>query len=146
VRRRAGRDAGALRQYARGDWVDDQVNAYFSDYDFLVVVATEALAEDLGRWERLTTEARRLTGRALVSLIVHDVRQINQEIRVGQCFFSEIVSQGVWLHDTGRFTLAQPKALTARERRQLAGSAASATGSRARRGSGADAVTTGRSA
>jgi predicted nucleotidyltransferase/HEPN domain-containing protein len=106
--------------YARGDWVDDQVNAYFSDYDFLVVVATEELAEDLGRWERLTTEVRKLTGRALVSLIVHDVRQINQEIRVGQYFFSEIVSQGILLHDTGRFTLAQPKALTARERRQLA--------------------------
>jgi hypothetical protein len=33
--------------------IDDQVNAYFSDYDFVVVVATGALAEDLGLFDLL---------------------------------------------------------------------------------------------
>jgi hypothetical protein len=38
----------------------------------------------------------------------------------GQYFFSEVVSQGVLVHDSRRFTLATPKALTARQRRELA--------------------------
>jgi len=106
--------------YARGDWVDDPVNAYFSDVDFLVVVATDQLAEDGVLWARLTDQARKVTGRALVSFIVHTVHEINHEIRRGQYFFSEIISQGVLLFDSRRFTLAAPKALTARERRELA--------------------------
>jgi len=105
--------------YARGDWVEDQVNAYFSDYDFLIVVATEPQAEDHALWSRLTADARKTTGRVLVSFIVHDIHQVNHEIRVGQYFFSEIASQGILLHDTGRFTLAKPKALTAQELREL---------------------------
>ena len=34
--------------YARGNWVEDLVTGYFSDYDLMVIVATEEQARDLG--------------------------------------------------------------------------------------------------
>jgi predicted nucleotidyltransferase len=94
--------------HARGDWVRDPVHGYFSDFDFLVIVASDALADDPVLRARLTDQARQITGSALVSFIVHPVGEINHEIRCGQYFFSEIVSQGVLVHDSRRFTLAPP--------------------------------------
>jgi predicted nucleotidyltransferase len=75
--------------YARGDWVDDPVNAYFSDYDFLAVVATEELAEDLTLWDRLTTDAQ--ADRPLPGLADRPRRQ------------------GILLHDTGPSPWASPR-------------------------------------
>jgi predicted nucleotidyltransferase len=106
--------------YARGDWVEDLPNMYFSDFDRMVVVATEQLAEDDALWARITDEARRIGGRIPVSLLVHDIKQLNQEIRTGQYFFSDVVTEGVLLHDSRRFMLARPKAQTPAERLELA--------------------------
>jgi uncharacterized protein len=39
--------------FARGDWVEDPENLYFSDFDILVVVATEELAHRDGLWSKL---------------------------------------------------------------------------------------------
>lgn len=36
--------------YARGDWVDDPVGGYISDYDLLVVVNNEKLTDVLEFW------------------------------------------------------------------------------------------------
>ncbi len=36
--------------YARGDWVEDPVGRYFSDYDLLIVVADEKHADVLEFW------------------------------------------------------------------------------------------------
>jgi HEPN domain-containing protein/predicted nucleotidyltransferase len=106
--------------YARGDWVEDLTTHYISDFDFLVIVATKAEADDTALWDRLYQEARALTGRIPVTLLVHDIKHVNTEIRVGQYFFSDIVNEGVLLHDAARFTLARPKALNAEERLKLA--------------------------
>ncbi|MDZ4053006.1 MAG: hypothetical protein U1E24_07040, partial [Phenylobacterium sp.] len=38
--------------YARGDWVDDPVGGYTSDYDLLVVVNHEELTETLEYWAK----------------------------------------------------------------------------------------------
>ena len=51
--------------YARGNWVDDVETGYFSDFDLLLVVATEALANDISLWANLTKRARLLGGRTL---------------------------------------------------------------------------------
>ena len=63
---------------------------------------------------------RALTGRIPVTLLVHDIKHVNAEIRVGQYFFGDIINEGVLLYDAGRFTLARPKALNAEERLRLA--------------------------
>ena len=62
--------------YARGDWVEDPVGRYFSDYDLLVVVDREALTDVPEFWAK--TEERLLADlaagvdlRTPVSLIYH---------------------------------------------------------------------------
>jgi HEPN domain-containing protein len=51
-----------------------------------------------------------------VTLLVHTLPYVNQEIRVGQYFFAEIASQGVLLFKTKGAALAKPRALNAGER------------------------------
>jgi predicted nucleotidyltransferase/HEPN domain-containing protein len=106
--------------YARGDWVEDLESHYLSDYDIMVIVATKAEADNKTLWNRLHEQARALTGQIPLTLLVHDIKHVNAEIRVGQYFFGDVVNEGVLLHDGGRFTLARSKALNAQERLRLA--------------------------
>lgn len=106
--------------HARGDWVEDPETGYVSDYDLLAVVETEKQAKDLTLWNRLEQQAREVAGKTPVTLIVHDLKFLNHEIRIGQYFFADIVNEGVLLHDSRRYILAKPKALNAQERLTLA--------------------------
>jgi len=105
--------------YARGGWVEDAETGYFSDFDILVVVATEELARTVGMWSSLGQRAQGIAGRTPVTLIVHDIKEINHELRLGQYFFIDILREGVLLHDSRRFSLASPKALTSPDRLKL---------------------------
>jgi uncharacterized protein len=105
--------------YARGNWVEDRMTGYFSDYDLLVVVSDPALASQIATWAQLETQARALTRDITVTLIVHDIRELNQQIRQGRYFFADIVKEGIVLYDSKRVTLATPKALTREERLQM---------------------------
>jgi predicted nucleotidyltransferase/HEPN domain-containing protein len=106
--------------HARGDSVDDFRTGYRSDFDLLVVVEKAEAAEDHALWARVEKAIGPLAAPTPVSLIVHDVRAINQELRRGQFFFVEIVAQGVVLFDANRFTLARPKGATPEERLAIA--------------------------
>src|SRR3954466_14260315 len=79
--------------HARGDWVEDPEGGYFSDYDLLAVVESRKVADDAGLWMQLETEARQLSGEALVSLIAHDIKFVNGEIRAGSYFFGDIKNE-----------------------------------------------------
>lgn len=72
--------------YARGDWVEDPVGRYFSDYDLLVVVDREELTDVVEFWDK--TESRLLsdlaagtTLRTPVSLIYHALDDVNDKDR-----------------------------------------------------------------
>lgn len=106
--------------HARGDWVEDMETGYRSDYDLLVVVDTPEQAEDHALWARAEAAIRPFASPSPVTLIVHDIRELNWQIRRGQFFFAELWRQGVVLHDAKRFTLARPKAATPEERKELA--------------------------
>jgi predicted nucleotidyltransferase/HEPN domain-containing protein len=106
--------------HARGDWVQDPVTGYASDFDLISIVETEKQAADLALWSELERRAREAAGETPVTLIVHDIKFVNHEIRIGQYFFGDIVNEGVLLHDSRRFQLAKPKALNAEERLTLA--------------------------
>jgi HEPN domain-containing protein/predicted nucleotidyltransferase len=106
--------------HARGDWVEDPETGYRSDYDLLVVVENPEVAENHSLWARVREALSPLASPSTVTLIVHDVRELNQEIRRGQFFFAELWEQGVVLYDEKRFILARPKATTAEERKALA--------------------------
>src|SRR5512147_969709 len=106
--------------YARGNWVEDLMGGYFSDFDLMVIVASEEVAHDDFLWGKISDRAQRIGGRIPVTIVAHSIREIDQELRVGQFFFSDAVAEGVLLYDSHRFTLAKPVALTLAERFELA--------------------------
>ncbi|KMS58240.1 HEPN domain-containing protein [Sphingobium cupriresistens] len=102
--------------YARGDWVEDPIGRYFSDYDILVVVDHEDLTEVAEFWaateERLLgdlTEGKVL--RTPVSLIYHSLDDVNEKLRLGRYFFMDILSDGIFLFDEPGHSFAEPKRL-----------------------------------
>jgi len=106
--------------YARGDWVEDPVGRYFSDYDLLVVVDREELTDVPEFWAK--TEERLLeelaSGRSLrtpVSLIYHSLDDVNEKLKLGRYFFIDILRDGVLLFDEPGHPFAEPQQLSAAE-------------------------------
>lgn len=106
--------------YARGDWVEDPVGRYFSDYDLLVVVDREELTDVPEFWAK--TEERLLeelaSGRNLrtpVSLIYHSYEDVNEKLRLGRYFFIDIVRDGILLFEEPGHPFAEPQPLSAAE-------------------------------
>lgn len=103
--------------YARGDWVEDPVGRYFSDYDLLVVVDREELTDVPEFWAK--TEERLLeelaSGRNLrtpVSLIYHSLEDVNDKLRLGRYFFIDIVRDGILLFEEPGHPFAEPQPLS----------------------------------
>jgi len=106
--------------YARGDWVEDPVGRYFSDYDLLVVVDREELTDVPEFWAK--TEEQLLqelaSGRNLrtpVSLIYHSLDDVNDKLRLGRYFFMDIVRDGVVLFEEPGHPFAKAKPLSPAE-------------------------------
>jgi predicted nucleotidyltransferase/HEPN domain-containing protein len=103
--------------YARGDWIEDPVGRYFSDYDLLVVVNHEDLADVAEFWE--ATENRLLADlsagtvlRTPVSLIYHSLEDVNDKLRLGRYFFMDILRDGVVLFEEPGFPFVEPMPLS----------------------------------
>lgn len=104
--------------YARGDWVEDPVGRYFSDYDLLVVVADEKHADVLEFWG--TAERRLLAELSLgerlrtpVNFIVHTQAEVDEALTHGRYFFLDIMADGIELlsaQDAPVFAEPQPLA------------------------------------
>ncbi|MCC2977957.1 HEPN domain-containing protein [Sphingomonas sp. PL-96] len=102
--------------YARGDWVDDPVGGYQSDYDILVVVSDERLT-DLGefwakaddQFVREVTIARRIS--APVAFIVHSLADVNNQLTQGRPFFIDAIEQGIALYGVEDSHFVTPKPL-----------------------------------
>jgi uncharacterized protein len=106
--------------FARGDWVEDPVGRYFSDYDLLVVVDREELTDVPEFWAR--TEERLLDElasganlRTPVSLIYHSLDDVNEKLRLGRYFFIDIVRDGILLFEESGHRFAEPQPLSAAE-------------------------------
>jgi len=102
--------------YARGDWVEDAVGRYFSDYDLLIVVSDERLTDVLEFWEpaeqRLLAELS--AGQQLrtpVNFIVHSLADLNEQLSRGRYFFVDIVRDGIALMETPGHPFVQPQPL-----------------------------------
>jgi len=110
--------------YARGDWVEELANdgvhyQYQSDFDLLAVVKNEHIATKIERNKSLRDRLNREL-KTPVSLIAEDIQFINRRLVKGQYFYTDIMREGVVLHDSGQFELVKPKELHAKERKQLA--------------------------
>jgi HEPN domain-containing protein/predicted nucleotidyltransferase len=95
--------------HARGDWVDDPVGGYLSDLDILVLVASPAVAADEALWADCQERAREVAGDTPVSLIVHTVDEVRQQLARGSSFFRDVMAEGVALYDAGRAAIAVPE-------------------------------------
>lgn len=107
--------------YARGDWVDDPVGGYASDYDILVVVNDDRLT-DFELWSAADDRLMRDTtiNKALsapVSFIVHSLSDVNAQLERGRPFFVDIVRQGIALYDAEGFCFTSPRVLPEEEAR-----------------------------
>jgi len=113
--------------YARGNWVEDIYTEghityeYKSDYDILVIVKTHSQVRKLSLWRKI----RSLVGRwsathPRLSMIVHDIQEVNQALSRKHYFFTDVKKEGVLLYDSKRFELAKAQKLTSEERKQIA--------------------------
>lgn len=103
--------------YAREDWVEDPIGRYFSDYDILVVVDHEDLADTVEFWD--TAEARILKElsagdklRTPVNFIVHSLQDVNHQLERGRYFFVDIARDGILLHNSPASDLVTPAELS----------------------------------
>lgn len=103
--------------YARGDWVEDPVGRYFSDYDLLVVVDHEDLTDVPEFWLKtedqlleVLAEGTRL--RTPVSLVYHSLDDVNEKLRLGRYFFMDILRDGVVLFEEEGNPFVEPRPLS----------------------------------
>ncbi|HEU4408400.1 MAG TPA: HEPN domain-containing protein, partial [Polyangiaceae bacterium] len=102
--------------HARGDWVDDPQTGYQSDFDLLAVVREPAQANDGAFWHALEARLREAAAPSPVTLIAHDIKFLNREIRMGQYFFADVANEGILLYAGQKLDFATPKSLNDRER------------------------------
>ena len=101
--------------YARGDWVDDKVSGYRSDFDLLIVVNDKRLTDVAEFWH--AAEDKMIADPAIarpVNFIVHSLEEVNAELARGQYFFTDIVKEGVALFEaSGAKAFKTPVPMTA---------------------------------
>ena len=105
--------------YARGDWVEDVyveghiTYEYKNDFDVLVIVKDRLYARRVITWDKVKRALNHSrTINTWVTLIVHDVAEVNKALRRGWYFFTDIKKEGVLLYDSKRFELAKAQELS----------------------------------
>jgi predicted nucleotidyltransferase/HEPN domain-containing protein len=105
--------------YARGDWVEDRLSGYRSDYDLLIVVNSESFAQEQELWlsldERFLQEQIAHGIETPVIPIVHGLHDVNDQLSRGRPFFVDIARDGKVLYEEEGHPLAKPKALDKEE-------------------------------
>ncbi|MBB3355578.1 hypothetical protein FHT70_005541 [Rhizobium sp. BK049] len=109
--------------YARGGWVDEPftMKGYRSDFDLLIIVNNRKLCEFAEYWYKAAD--RLIHDKSIdtpVSFIVHSRREVNNYLKEGQYFFSDIRKEGIVLYELDDEPLAEPKPLPATERYRVA--------------------------
>jgi len=93
------------------------VGGYFSDYDLLVAVNHDDLADVVTYWakaeDHLIREqnvAHRLT--TPVGFIVHSLADVNRQLRHGRYFFTDILRDGIALYEAPNEPFDHPEKLS----------------------------------
>ena len=110
--------------YAKGKQVEHRYTGndgiryeYISDYDFLVVTKNNTVKE----YELEDIINNRTTSfEPSINLQIHEIEYINEGLEFGQYFFTDIVSEGILLYDTGKVYFADPRQLTPTEEKEKA--------------------------
>jgi uncharacterized protein len=96
--------------FARGEWVDDRVSGYKSDYDILVVVDHEDMTDFWGKAEEHLRRDYMITKhiRHPVGLIVHGFDDVSAQFQRGRPFFVDVLRDGVALYEFPGYALKPP--------------------------------------
>lgn len=107
--------------YARGDWVDEPENGYLSDFDLLIVVNNAKMTNIADYWWNSEDQILRdpAIGRT-VNIIVHDLHEVNDALKRGEYFWTDIVRDGVSLYSVPGHPLATPQPMTVEDARDRA--------------------------
>ena len=105
--------------YARGDWVDDPVGGYKSDYDLLIVVDNDELTDIAEYWTEADARLQQAfelarTLSAPAQFIVHSYADVNDQLTRGRPFFTDIAKDGIALYDDEAHPFAKPAKLSPR--------------------------------
>ncbi|CDM62437.1 MULTISPECIES: HEPN domain-containing protein [Rhizobium] len=110
--------------YGRGDWVEDRLSGYRSDYDLLIVVNKKSFADEHELWEGIEEQLlKEQIGHRIetpVVPIVHTLHDVNDQLARGRPFFVDIARDGIVLYEQPGHPLAEPKPLTAENEREEA--------------------------
>ncbi len=114
--------------YARGTWVEDIYTdpedhityEYKSDIDILAVTETRGQANSIKIWDKVDQLINNCKRSTSVSIIAHDIKELNKKIEMGEYFFVDIKKEGVILYNSGEYKLAKPKKLSDEERKEVA--------------------------
>ncbi|MBB3397889.1 HEPN domain-containing protein [Rhizobium sp. BK060] len=105
--------------YARGDWVEDHLSGYRSDYDLLIIVDSKSFAEEQELWEGIEEQLlKEQIGHRIetpVVPIIHTLADVNDQLSRGRPFFVDIARDGIVVYEEPGHPLAEPKPLTAEE-------------------------------
>jgi len=100
--------------YARGRWVEDTYTEghityeYISDFDILVLTRLKKTANNFSK--QSTVDNLIIQHKAIktpVSVIYHSVGQVNNRLKEGRYFFSDIKKEGILLYDSGKLKLGR---------------------------------------
>ena len=108
---------------ARGKAVRDLSSGYRSDFDLLIVVSHAELAEDhwwYGAEDGLNFEESLGATRYPYNIVVHDIADVNDQLRRGRPFFVDINRDGIVVYEFDTKELAKPGNLSAEEIREEA--------------------------
>lgn len=107
--------------YARGDWVDEPENGYLSDFDLLVIVSHEKLTNIADYWWHAEDQILRdpAVGRT-VNILVHDLQEVNEALKRGEYFWTDIVRDGVSLYSVPGHAFATSQPMTADDGQAMA--------------------------
>ena len=109
--------------YATGNWVEDEYMengiryTYNSDYDFLVVTK-DRKEKDYILSDKIVNKSKHITQVTVNSLIL-ELDYVNEGLRIGQYFFTDIVREGILLHDSGETVFEEAKELSREEQKEI---------------------------
>lgn len=119
--------------FARGDFVDDfreekdgSWTTYNSDYDLLVLTkehndGSGSKAVNLENKIQENIDGRYLSERRVISIIVESLNRVNNDLKKGHYFFSDIKKDGILLYkDENVIELSEAKKLTNAEMKEIA--------------------------